>query len=89
VAARPLRDETGGHEGARDQAELEGTLPSRHAVRPEPVPEIGTLERPSDDLGEQHPSQHLRGSRTDQEAFGVGHDVTVARRRAGRIIRTG
>jgi hypothetical protein len=89
VPARPLRDEAGGHEGSSDQAELQGALPSRHAVRPESVPEIGILERPPDDLGEQHPPQHRRGSRVQSEPFGVGHDVTVARRRATRIIRTG
>ena len=78
MAARALRDEAGGHDGARDQAELQGTLPSRHAVRPEPVSDVGALERPPDELGEQHSPQHLRGPRIEQKAFGVGHDVTVA-----------
>jgi hypothetical protein len=89
MSARPLRDDAGSCETERDRAELQGATPSRDTGPPEQVPGVGALERSPDELGEQHSPQHRRGSRVHSKPFGVGHDRTVAGRRARRIIRIG
>ena len=87
---RPLCDEGGGDEGARDQAELQRAPPPRDAVPVEPVPDVGVLERPPDELGEQHPPQQRGGSRVQADLLGGSHaDGGCARGAPRRITRIG
>jgi hypothetical protein len=89
LAAQPLRDQAGRSETDRDGADLQRALPSGDTPPSEQVPDVGALERPPDELGDEHSPQHRRGSRVDSKSFGIKHDETFARLGSRRIIRTG